>query len=35
MMAQQLPTETKISGQIERITYSNSENGYTVARVKV
>ncbi len=25
----------KISGQIERITYSNEENGYTVLRVKV
>jgi exodeoxyribonuclease V alpha subunit len=26
---------TDLQGQIERITYSNEENGYTVARVKV
>ncbi|MEZ4526627.1 MAG: hypothetical protein R2941_11965 [Desulfobacterales bacterium] len=24
-----------LQGQIERITYANEENGYTVARVKV
>ncbi|HSO67818.1 MAG TPA: helix-hairpin-helix domain-containing protein, partial [Desulfatirhabdiaceae bacterium] len=29
------PQLTELSGQIERITYSNDENGYTVARVKV
>jgi len=27
--------ETELSGQIERITYTNEENGYTIARVKV
>ena len=26
---------TELSGQIERITYTNEENGYTIARVKV
>ncbi len=26
---------TDLSGQIERITYTNEENGYTIARVKV
>jgi exodeoxyribonuclease V alpha subunit len=26
---------TDLQGQIERITYSNEENGYTVAKVKV
>ena len=26
---------TKLSGQIERITYANEENGYTIAKVKV
>jgi len=26
---------TEISGQIERITYTNEENGYTIARVKI
>ena len=26
---------TEISGQIERITFTNEENGYTIARVKV
>ena len=26
---------TQISGQIERITYSNPENGYTIARMRV
>ncbi|MFP3928811.1 MAG: hypothetical protein ACLFUP_07890, partial [Desulfobacteraceae bacterium] len=25
----------ELRGQIERITYSNEENGYTVARVRV
>ena len=25
----------EIRGQIERVTYTNEENGYTVARVKV
>ena len=29
------PKRDRIRGQIERITYSNDENGYTVARVKV
>jgi exodeoxyribonuclease V alpha subunit len=29
------PQLTELSGQIERITYSNDENGYTIARVKV
>ncbi|MDA3895199.1 MAG: hypothetical protein PF482_03510 [Desulfobacteraceae bacterium] len=24
-----------VTGQIERITYTNPENGYTIARVKV
>jgi exodeoxyribonuclease V alpha subunit len=28
-------TLTELSGQIERITYTNEENGYTIARVKV
>jgi len=27
--------ETELSGQIERITYTNEENGYTIARVKI
>ena len=27
--------EIELSGQIERITYTNEENGYTIARVKV
>ena len=27
--------ETELSGQIERITFSNEENGYTIARVKI
>jgi len=27
--------ETELSGQIERITYTNEKNGYTIARVKV
>jgi len=26
---------TELSGQIERITYTNEENGYTIARIKV
>jgi len=26
---------TELSGQIERITYTNEENGYTIARVKI
>ncbi|HDG98563.1 MAG TPA: ATP-dependent RecD-like DNA helicase, partial [Desulfobacterales bacterium] len=26
---------TELTGQIERITYSNDENGYTVAKMKV
>jgi exodeoxyribonuclease V alpha subunit len=26
---------SELQGQIERITYSNEENGYTVARLKV
>ena len=26
---------TELQGQIERITYTNEENGYTVAKVKV
>ncbi len=26
---------TELSGQLERITYTNEENGYTIARVKV
>ena len=26
---------TDLQGQIERITYSNEENGYTIAKVKV
>ena len=26
---------TDLQGQIERITYNNEENGYTIARVKV
>ena len=26
---------TELSGQIERITYTNEENGFTIARVKV
>ena len=25
----------EISGQIERITFTNEENGYTIAKVKV
>ena len=25
---------TEISGQIERITFTNEENGYTVAKIK-
>lgn len=25
----------ELQGQIERITYTNEENGYTVARIKV
>ena len=25
----------RLSGQIERVTYTNDENGYTIARVKV
>ena len=29
------PPLDRLNGQIERITYSNPENGYTVARVKV
>ena len=29
------PTLVTLSGQIERITYTNEENGYTVAQVKV
>ena len=27
--------ETELSGQIERITYTNEENGYTIAKVKI
>ena len=27
--------ETELSGQIERVTYTNEENGYTIARLKV
>jgi exodeoxyribonuclease V alpha subunit len=27
--------EIELSGQIERITYTNEENGYTIARVKI
>ena len=27
--------ETELSGQIERITFSNEENGYTIAKVKI
>jgi exodeoxyribonuclease V alpha subunit len=27
--------ETELSGQIERITFTNEENGYTIARVKI
>ncbi len=27
--------QTQLSGQIERITYTNEENGYTIAKVKV
>ena len=27
--------EIELSGQIERITYTNDENGYTIARLKV
>jgi len=27
--------ETELEGQIERITYMNEENGYTVAKVNV
>ncbi|MCX7965363.1 MAG: hypothetical protein N2596_01880, partial [Syntrophorhabdaceae bacterium] len=27
--------EIEINGQIERITYTNEENGYTIAKVKV
>jgi exodeoxyribonuclease V alpha subunit len=26
---------TELQGQLERITYTNEENGFTVARVKV
>jgi exodeoxyribonuclease V alpha subunit len=26
---------TSLSGQIERITFTNEENGFTIARVKV
>ncbi len=26
---------TDLQGQIERITYTNEENGFTIARVKV
>ena len=26
---------TDLSGQVERITYTNEENGFTIARVKV
>lgn len=29
------PTSDHLSGQIERVTYTNEENGYTVARIKV
>ena len=29
------PTLVTLSGQIERVTYTNEENGYTVAQVKV
>ncbi|HSQ85375.1 MAG TPA: hypothetical protein VLM43_11690, partial [Desulfobacterales bacterium] len=27
--------EIELSGQIERITYTNEENGYTIAKVKI
>ncbi len=32
-----MPTNnlTDLQGQIERVTYTNDENGYTVAKVKV
>lgn len=26
---------TKLKGQLERVTYENPENGYTVAKLKV
>jgi exodeoxyribonuclease V alpha subunit len=28
-------TLTDLQGQIERVTYTNDENGYTVAKIKV
>ena len=28
-------TEIELSGQVERITFTNEENGYTIARVKI
>ncbi len=34
-MEQDKITLTDLSGQIERITYSNEENGFTIAKVKV
>jgi exodeoxyribonuclease V alpha subunit len=34
-IAKNPPPLDRLNGQIERITYSNAENGYTVARVKV
>jgi exodeoxyribonuclease V alpha subunit len=30
-----LPEEQTLSGQIERVTYTNPENGYTVARMRI
>ena len=27
--------EIELSGQVERITFTNEENGYTIARVKI
>ena len=36
-MMRKQPTDTlaDLQGQIERITYTNDENGYTIARLKV
>ncbi|GAG96539.1 unnamed protein product, partial [marine sediment metagenome] len=36
-MMRKQPTDTlaDLQGQIERITYTNDENGFTIARVKV
>lgn len=34
-MTRALPERQTLSGQIERVTYTNPENGYTVARMRV